>query len=44
MVGVILLYVVLFVYDKYEDIIDYYVLNVFYVVNVYFKKLDDVVL
>lgn len=43
-IGVILLHVVPFVYDKYEDIIDHHASNAFHAANVHFKKLDDAVL
>jgi hypothetical protein len=43
-IGVILLHVVPFVYDKYEDIIDHHASNAFHAANVHYKKLDDAVL
>lgn len=42
--GVVLLHVVPFVYDKYEDIIDLHAAKAVDAANIHYKKLDDAVL
>nr|XP_024390439.1 reticulon-like protein B10 [Physcomitrium patens]XP_024390440.1 reticulon-like protein B10 [Physcomitrium patens]XP_024390441.1 reticulon-like protein B10 [Physcomitrium patens]XP_024390442.1 reticulon-like protein B10 [Physcomitrium patens]XP_024390443.1 reticulon-like protein B10 [Physcomitrium patens]PNR43434.1 hypothetical protein PHYPA_015815 [Physcomitrium patens] len=43
-IGVVLLHVVPFVYDKYEDIIDLHAAKAVDAANIHYKKLDDAVL
>jgi hypothetical protein len=43
-IGILLLHVVPFVYDKYEDVIDHHARNAADIANVQYKKLDDAVL
>ena len=42
--GILLLHVVPFVYDKYEDVIDHHARTAADMANVQYKKLDDAVL
>lgn len=42
--GILLLHVVPFVYDKYEDVIDHHARKAADMANVQYKKLDDAVL
>jgi hypothetical protein len=43
-IGILLLHVVPFVYDKYEDVIDHHARKAADMANVHYKKLDDAVL
>lgn len=44
MTGIVLLHVVPFVYDTYEDVIDHHAKVAVDTANVHYKKLDDAVL